>query len=143
MTRRAALPEPTLRKPHLVATAEAGDGTLTPLLRARRCACGHISLPPQAYGCERCGAAGAGEAIALRARGELRALVAVHVHGKLPTPYTLGRVLLDDGAAIEVCLESAEAPPIGTRVCGRLVPVTDQAGVEALDLRFGPEEGVS
>jgi hypothetical protein len=70
-------------------------------------------------------------------------MVHVHVHGKLPTPYMLGRVLLDDGAAIDVCLEGTAALPIGTRVCGRFVPVTDTNGVQTLDLRFGPEEAVS
>jgi uncharacterized protein len=133
--------DPTLRKPALVS---ADEGSANLRLRARRCACGYVCFPPQSYGCERCGRAGdVSEEVQLEPRGALTSMAIVHVHGKLPTPYAVGRVLLDDGVTIDVCLETSEQLAIGSRVCGRLVLTKDASGVEALDCRFLPEERVS
>lgn len=135
------MPETPLRKPALVI---ADEGSPELRLRARRCACGYVCFPPQQYGCERCGRSGAdSEEVALAARGALTSLAVVHVHGKLPTPYAVGRVLLDDGVAIDVTVELAAGLTVGSRVQGRLVLTKDGSGVEARDCQFMQEERAS
>jgi uncharacterized OB-fold protein len=97
--------------------------------------------PPHAYGCERCGRDGTGtEPLDLEPSGVLFALATVHTHPKLPTPFTLGRVILDGGPAIDVWLEGVWTEAmLGERVRGTLVPggVAD-SGAPLLDLRFVP-----
>jgi len=135
------VPEPSVRKPALVRAESATPRSATPQLRARKCECGHVFFPPQAYGCERCGRPpGAQTEAPLDARGVLTALAAVRVHTKRPVPYWVGRIALDGGPVIDGVLTEADALAIGKRVAGRLVAVTDASGVEALDCLFAPEE---
>jgi uncharacterized protein len=130
--------EPSVRKPALVLTKEGGSA---PLLRARRCTCGHVSFPPQSFGCERCGREG-GELsdVELATRGVLTAVVQVYVHSKIPVPYAIGRVQLDEGPAIDAPLDGREPLAIGTRVVGALTP-TDDASSGA-EFRFAREGSV-
>lgn len=134
------MPEPSIKKPTLV-MAEEGS---SPKLRARRCACGHVFFPPQPYGCERCGQPGSAQSEhPVDARGVLTAVATVHVHTKRKVPYGIGRVTLDAGPAIDVCLVDEAALAVGQRVSGRLVAVPDASGAEALDCLFGSEERAS
>lgn len=109
------------------------------MIRARRCACGHVFHPPHPYGCEKCGRDGREtEPIEIEARGTLTALATVHVHPKLPTPFSLGRVTLDGGPVVEAWLggEPAEAT-LGMRVRATLAPGgPSDSGATLLDLRF-------
>ena len=124
---------------HALVLAEPGQSL--PKLRARRCVCGYVACPPQAYGCERCGEpASAAADVVLETRGVLSALTTVHVHPKLQTPYGVGRVALDGGPVLDVRLEGEAELSIGSRVEGRLVATQDVAGVSALDLHFAREE---
>jgi uncharacterized OB-fold protein len=131
------LPDPVLRQPTLVSLPSGSEGP--PMIRARRCVCGHVFHPPHPYGCEKCGRDGsATEPTELEARGTLTALATVHVHPKLPTPFSVGRVTLDGGPVIEAWLggEAAEAM-LGTRVRATLVPgVAADSGAPVRDLRF-------
>jgi len=131
------VPDPIIRNSSVVL---AEPGSPFPKLRARRCACGHVFCPPHAYGCERCGRAGDATAeVQLEPRGTLTALATVRVHTKLPTPYSLGRVTLDDGPVLDVRLDDDARLAIGSRVRARLVSVSDPSG-EALECRFALEE---
>ena len=135
------MPEPRIRKPALV---RAESASAAPQLRAKRCTCGHVFFPPQPYGCERCGLPACAQSeVALDARGVLTALAAVRVHTKRPVPYWVGRIALDGGPVIDAVLTGAEQLAVGERVSGRLVPVADASGVEALDCLFTPEEQAS
>jgi uncharacterized protein len=135
------VPEPSVRKPALV---QATSAPAIPQLRARRCECGHVFFPPQAYGCERCGRLPGAQAEALLdARGVLTAVAAVRVHTKRPVPYWVGRIALDGGPVIDAVLTDADGLASGRRVVGRLVAVADASGVEALDCLFAPEEQAS
>ena len=135
------MPEPSIRKPALV---RAESASAPPQLRAKKCACGHVFFPPQPYGCERCGQPPSAQTEApFEARGVLTALAAVRVHSKRPVPYWVGRIALDGGPVIDGVLTNAEGLAIGARVAGRLVPVADASGVEALDCLFAPEEQAS
>jgi len=129
-----------LRYPQLVAASDAAE---SPRLRARRCACGYVFHPPHAFGCERCGRSGEETApIEIDAAGVLTAFATVHVHPKLPVPFVLARVALDDGPALDVWIEGAEASlRLGQRVRGSLVSGgTNEAGETLFDLRFAPAE---
>ena len=130
------MPAPPLRQPALI---DADTGSVEPRLRVRRCSCGHVQFPPQAFGCERCGAtADATKATTLPARGVLIAVATVFAHTKLPTPFAVGRVLFDDGFALDVRLDAAEMQ-LGQRVEGRLVTSHDERAGELLDLVFTRE----
>ena len=123
----------TLRHPALI---EPDPDSGTARLRVRRCSCGHVQFPPQTFGCERCGApADAANAATVPARGVLMGVATVFAHTKLPTPYAVGRVLFDDGFALDVRLETAEIN-VGQRVAGRLVSSRDERAGELLDLVF-------
>jgi uncharacterized OB-fold protein len=136
------VPDPVLRLPALVVarldgTRPADSGGLR--IRARRCGCGHVFHPPHAYGCERCGREGtATEPVDLEPCGVLCAFATVHTHPKLPTPFTLGRVALDAGPAIDVWLDGVWTQDmLGERVRGTLVPGGGaDSGAPLLDLRF-------
>jgi uncharacterized OB-fold protein len=131
--------EPT-RRSHFVAKA----GSPFPKLVARRCRCGAIFHPPHTYGCERCGLSSAATTeIEIEPRGVLTAVTTVRVHPKLPVPYRLARVLLDDGLAIDVRLDAGAELGIGARVRARLVEEIDATGAEKIDVRFVPEGQVS
>src|SRR5262245_46017589 len=130
--------EPVLRTPTLVSF---GAGARRPAIIAGRCGCGQLAYPLQSHGCERCGRVGTDfERVEIAACGVLTAIATVYVHPKLPTPFVLGRITLDGGPSIEAWLD---APPdalvVGTRVEGRLVPGTDEAGTPVLDCRFAAE----
>lgn len=132
------MPEPTVRNSAVVL---AEPGAPFPKLRARRCECGYVFCPPHGYGCERCGRAGESTSeVLLTPRGVLTALATIYVHTKLPTPYGLGRVALDDGPVLDVPLVAGADLTIGRRVSARLVSVQDGSG-EGLECRFGAEEG--
>ena len=129
-----------LRHPQLVSPP---DDSGIPRLRARRCACGYLFHPPHAFGCERCGASGEQTApVAIAAAGVLTAFATVHAHPKLPVPFVLGRVALDDGPVLDAWIEGVEASlRLGQRVQGRLVSGgLTEAGEPVLDLRFAPAE---
>jgi uncharacterized protein len=129
-----------LRYPQLVA---ATDPSGSPRLRARRCTCGYVFHPPHAFGCERCGRSGEEtKSIEIAAAGLLTAFATVHAHPKLPVPFVLGRVALDDGPVLDVWLEGPEASlSLGQRVRGILVKGgTNEAGEPLFDLRFAPAE---
>lgn len=124
---------PTLRHPALI---ELGTGSSAPRLRVRRCSCGHVQFPLQTFGCERCGAsAEQGAETSVPARGVLIGVATVFAHTKLPTPYAVGRVLFEDGFALDARLDGGELS-IGQRVHGRLVTSRDERAGELLDLVF-------
>ena len=134
------MPEPIVKKPTLV-LAEAGS---SPKLRARRCACGPVFFPPQPYGCEKCGKPASEQVeYPVEARGVLSAVATVFVHSKRKVPYGIGRVTLDVGPAIDVCLVDGADLTVGQRVSGRMVAVAEAGGGEALDCLFGSEERAS
>lgn len=127
--------DPSVRKPALVVTRE---GAAAPLLRARRCTCGHVSFPPQQYGCEVCGREGSELAeVELATRGVLTAVVQVYVHSKIPVPYAIGRVQLDEGPAIDAPLGGREQLAIGTRVVGALTQGEEASAAEFRFVREG------
>ncbi len=78
----------------------------------------------------------------IAASGLLTAFATVHAHPKLPVPFVLGRVELDDGPVLDVWLEGEEASlRLGQRVRGTLVRGgTNEAGEPLFDLRFAPAE---
>ena len=127
--------EPARRSPFV---AKAGS---PPKLLAQRCRCGAIFHPPHVYGCERCGLPGAATVeVEIEPRGVLTAVTTVRVHPKLPVPYRLGRVLLDDGLVIDVRLDAGAEVGIGARVRARFFEEVDATGAEKIDCRFVAEE---
>jgi uncharacterized OB-fold protein len=119
------------------------DGEDAPKLRALRCACGFITYPPQRYGCESCGRDGSlAVELELDGRGVLTAVAWVHVHPSLPTPFALGRILLDAGLAVEAWLTGNEGDlAVGRRVRAVLVSgAKTDTGAPILDCRFAPED---
>lgn len=130
--------EPT---PPLPSVILAQPGSPFPKLRARRCACGHVTCPPHTFGCERCGRSGSeSDEVELDPRGVLTALATVRVHTKLPTPYNLGRVALDDGPVLDVRLDDDARIVRGSRVRARLFTRSDASGAQSIDCRFALEE---
>jgi uncharacterized OB-fold protein len=127
--------EPARRSPFV-----AREGSPFPKLVARRCRCGAVFHPPHGHGCERCGLPGAATTeVEIEPRGVLTAVTTVSVHPKLPVPYRLGRVLLDDGLAIDVRLDAGAELGIGARVRARLFEESGAAGAERVDCRFVAE----
>ncbi|MGO9450908.1 MAG: Zn-ribbon domain-containing OB-fold protein [Candidatus Binataceae bacterium] len=127
------LAQPTLYDP--------GNGT--PVLKGRRCnSCGYVFFPPQNYGCEKCGAAGDNLApMALAGRGTLHSFAIVHRHRdeRVPVPFTVGVIILDDGPALTSVLTAAaaEEPKIGERMSAVLAPLRkDVTGRQMVELRF-------
>lgn len=118
----------------------AKAGSPFPKLVARRCSCGAIFHPPHTYGCERCGLPGEATAeVEIEPRGVLTAVTTVRVHPRLPVPYRVARVLLDDGLAIDVRLDAGAELGIGSRVRARVFEEIDATGAEKTDCRFVPE----
>lgn len=113
--------------------------TTTGALLGGRCTCGHVFFPMQRHGCEVCGRHGADlQPMALRGRGTLLSSTVVHLHADKarPAPFTIGKVMLDDGPVVRTLLVDPEreiAP--GTTMVATLVAV----GESLLDLRFAPE----
>ena len=129
MTERVAA-EPTLY---------SAEGSVA--LHGRRCtACGHVCFPPQAYGCEACGAGPQSLASQdLPACGTLVASVAVLRHPL--APFTVGTVLLDSGPAVRAVIEAPGSDLLpGTRMRGVLVATGASAGATVVELWFAPEE---
>jgi uncharacterized protein len=116
-----------------------------PTLNGRRCrACGYVFFPPQAYGCEYCGApADQLEAKALRGAGSLASFATVHLHqGKeIEAPFTVGLIVLDDGPAVRAILtqRTDEGLKIGDRMRAVIVDSNSEAG-RARELRFSKQE---
>ncbi|MBB5967115.1 Zn-ribbon domain-containing OB-fold protein [Planomonospora venezuelensis] len=117
-------------EPALYGTGPGGE----PVLYGLRCAaCDRVSFPRQPYGCEACGSAD-GLPCELAATGTVRAAAEVHRHHdpRVPVPFTIVSVLLDDGPLIRgVHAGTARA---GDRVRARLEP--GGAVPDLLELRF-------
>lgn len=83
------------------------DG-LPPALRGQKCLdCSRIHFPPNAYGCEKCGAA-ADKLLdhPLAGHGRIRAFVTTH-HASRPelaVPYTIAVIALDGGPVIRAIM---------------------------------------
>jgi hypothetical protein len=77
-----------------------------PSLAGTHCsACGRVSFPALAIGCDVCGAEEASlERVDLETTGSLYTFAAVHLHrgGDLEAPFTIGEVRLDAGPLIRV-----------------------------------------
>ncbi len=88
-------------------------------LRGVKCdRCGSVLFPPQAYGCEACGA----DETHLReflfpSSGTLNSFTTVHVHPKLETPYKVAEVKTEARQLVRGRLEH-EHPSVGEAVMG-------------------------
>ena len=138
------MPEAVAAHPELY----AADSNPEPALNGRRCrACGYVFFPPQAYGCESCGAAPTEfDTLALRGSGTLQSFATVHVHhGKgIEAPFTVGVIALDDGPVVRAILTERTdvGLTIGDRMHSTLVPVgSDEGGKQIVELRFTRSEG--
>lgn len=104
-----------------------------------RCACGHVFFPMQTFGCEVCGRHGSDlQPTSLSGRGTLLSSTVVHLHAdKARTaPFTIGKVILEEGPVVRTLLADAGGPIApGTAMKAVLVPVDG----DALDLRFTSE----
>lgn len=122
------------RHPSLHTPAAAGDAVE---LCASECAdCGLLALPPELFGCRRCGAVDH-EPVKLAGTGVVRVATVVHgdALGSIPTPYTLARLMLDAPGGQPLVADgllSGDPVPPGTRVRARL---TELAG-DRLEVRF-------
>lgn len=103
-------------------------------LRIGKCrVCRHTYFPPQAYGCERCGATGSDlTTVTVPATGVITASVDVHTHPVYPTPFTIGEIALDhEPVVVQALLGSPQ------RVGDRVVGAAAESGSGVL---FTPEE---
>lgn len=127
-----------LLKPSLYATTADG-----PVLLGGACRCGHVFFPMQTFGCEQCGATGdALTSRALRAQGTLRSAAVVQLHHdkRRVTPFAVGVIQLDDGPVVRTLLSDVSlASELRARVRATLVPVAQEDGASALDLRFAKD----
>jgi uncharacterized OB-fold protein len=134
--------DPELLKPTLYRRAGAAERPDAPALLGGVCACGHVSFPLQAYGCERCGGTDV-QPRALAGAGRLLASARVHLHaGKgREAPFTVGSIRLQDGPIIRTLIDGdhARLRP-GVAMVATLAEVTDTDGAQRLDLRFVPED---
>lgn len=133
----------TMLKPTLYTQAGTADVPDRPSRRGGRCDCGYVFFPMQVYGCERCGRHGAALApMLLGGRGWLlfSTVVRLHPDPLRPVPFTIGKILLDDGPVIRTLLADPETDVTpGTTMVATLVPVGDgDDGLDILDLRFAP-----
>jgi uncharacterized OB-fold protein len=90
-------------------------------LAGSRCgACGRVTFPAVAIGCDACGAdEGSLERVELAAAGSLHTFATVHLHhgGDLDAPFTIGEVQLEAGPLIRVMVARDQANlAIGDRV---------------------------
>ena len=130
-----------LLKPGLYSFGSSGPDGSAPVLLGGRCRCGYIFFPMQAYGCERCGEhRDALVPCELSPSGTLLAEAVVHLHAdkSRPTPFTIVKILLDDGPVVRsVLAEDSAAISPGQRMTAKLVPIRqDETGEAVLDLRF-------
>ncbi|WP_342132373.1 hypothetical protein [Hydrogenophaga sp. OTU3427] len=123
--------------------AEQGTPALpdAPALRAVRSRSGHVSFPPQRYGCQVSGEYGEDlQDVLLTGRGRLHAIATVHIHPKpLPaTPFTVVEVAMDDGPLVRGLLSASHALPLapGAVLVTRLEEIPDESGGTVRDLRF-------
>ncbi|MGK6310256.1 Zn-ribbon domain-containing OB-fold protein [Variovorax sp. DT-64] len=141
----------TLRRPALY--TEAGTPALptAPALRAVRSKAGHITFPPQRFGCQVSGQHGEElTEVLLTGRGRLQAFATVHRHAKpFPkTPFTVVEVLMEDGPVVRGLLSAAECSPLtpGATMVTVLEEAMDADGNSVRDLRFKAddnEKGIS
>lgn len=134
-----------LRNPGLY--AEEGTPALpgAPALRGVKARNGHISYPPQHYGCQLTGDTGADLVdVLLTGRGRLHALSTVHMHAKpVPaTPFTVVEVALDDGPLVRGLLATSQQLPIahGAALVTCFEEMINEAGEVVRDLRFIAEQ---
>ena len=130
-----------LRNPDLY--TEMGTPALAgaPALRAVKSRNGHISYPPQHYGCQLTGDTGDNLVdVLLTGCGRLRASSTVHIHARpLPkTPFTVVEVAMDDGPLVRGLLAQGEQTPLasGTVLFTCLEEIQNEAGDTLRDLRF-------
>jgi uncharacterized OB-fold protein len=118
-----------------------------PALLGGRCCCGHVFFPPQRFGCDVCGAHGDRiQIVELAASGVLKAFAVAHRQRRADgtSPPVVGSVILDEGPAVEVMLDTEDDSGLfaGQRVHGRLVETgRDDEGRSLVDCRFTPEGG--
>lgn len=111
------------------------DG-LPPALKGQTCLhCGRISFPPNAYGCEKCGATA--DKLAdrtLAGRGRIRAFVTTHHANQreLVVPYTIASIALDDGPVIRAMMTDATGV---TLAAGDIVESSLEDGGDVLHFR--------
>ena len=110
-----------------------------PALLGGKCGtCGYVFFPMQSYGCERCGSESL-KPLSLTGRGRLLASAEVSMSpgAWLPAPYTIGSIMLDDGAFVRAILDVPPGVPvkIDQVVVTRAVPQTRPDRGEH-DLRF-------
>lgn len=111
-----------------------------PALRAVVSSSGHISFPPQHYGCQLTGDTGDQlRDVLITGRGRLHAGAVVHIH-RLPspaTPFTVVEVLMDDGVLVRGLMASGRGlPAAGTVLVTCLEEVKGEDGNLVRDLRF-------
>lgn len=122
----------TSRHPSLHSPGGAGD--LVGLSASRCSVCGRVALPPETFGCRRCGA----DHQSLQLDGSATVRVSTVVHndplGSIPTPYPLARLELDtpDGDPLVVTGLLTEPLGPGRRVRARLIELGD----DRLEVRF-------
>jgi len=135
------MPGSKLLKHRLYSSRASAPMQSSPVLHGGRCRCGHVFFPMQTYGCERCGSHGdALTSCLLSTSGTLLAEAAVHLHAdkQRPAPFTIVKIVLDDGPVVRSLLaeDSITVSP-GQRMTAKLVPVGQSETSETiLDLRF-------
>jgi uncharacterized OB-fold protein len=113
-------------------------------LRAGRCECGELSLPPRRL-CLNCGRQDAWTLVRLPDRGEVYSTVTIHapLPGK-KVPYSIALVALD-GVPLRVLAPVTDAVPGSVRIgdAGRLVLrlVAEREGIADYGYAFQPEAG--
>ena len=113
------------------------DEDSRPVLKAVRCACGHIAFPFQTFGCERCGAFAGFEEVGLPALGTIAACAVVQMSssGGPSTPFAVAVVRLRSGPVIRALLAGLDAQP-GETVEGVMIRVSAEGLETTMDLRF-------
>jgi uncharacterized OB-fold protein len=115
-------------------------------MRAARCACGELSLPPRLR-CLACGSEEEKELVPLPRRGVVYSVVTVHA--PLPgrsVPYSLAVVELE-GLPLRLLAPVTDAPPGSTPIGARgelvLRVVAERTGVRDYGYAFQPEEAAA
>jgi uncharacterized OB-fold protein len=135
-----------LRRPNLY--AEMGTAALpeAPAFRAVKSRSGHITFPPQHYGCQVSGETGDDlQDVLLTGRGRLAAIATVHIHPQPlpPVPFTVVEVELDDGPTVRGLLSARQELPLepGVILVTRLEEVSAVDGTTIRDIRFVAASG--
>lgn len=131
-----------LKKPQLYGAApghEVRAGSPASL-NGVKCACGHVTFPPQHYGCERCGRYGSElQDVRLSGRGRLLASSTVHRHAAAypVAPFTVVEVELEHGVVTRGLLARGQPDALRPGTPLQSVLETEPAeGGDVLDLRF-------